>query len=216
MDNSHKSPLFLVSSHSEDALRHAAVSAGWTCVSSDELTPEDPHRIGLVNVRDTEDVQALRERYPSALMIATSPENNSADFTLDLQEHVGLIPQILDHAKALWRKNQHVVQLVQDSNLRQQRTRPLIQISLALTAQMPQQMLLRTILGEACGIVGCEGGSLFLIEPGENQSPSLVFKLTQNDKVEFPFVETRLPLSAESIAGYVYDVSAYGTDIAVV
>jgi HD-GYP domain-containing protein (c-di-GMP phosphodiesterase class II) len=79
----------------------------------------------------------------------------------------------------------------------------LSQISLALTAQISEQELLQTLLTEARKIAHCEGGSLFLVETDSDKHTSLVFKLAQNDVVEFPFVESRLPLTAASIAGYV-------------
>ena len=75
-------------------------------------------------------------------------------------------------------------------------------ISIALTSQSDVQELLLLILTEAKRIANCEGGSLFLIE-NKSTKPELVFKLALNSIIDFPFVESRLPLDQSSIIGYV-------------
>lgn len=197
------SPFFLTSPDVEDVLRGAVAAAGWVCLSDGEIKPEEYARVGLVHVGGSDKIERLRNQYTSALLIATSPTVVGADFVVDLPKHGELLPQLLEHAASFWRTHNHVASLTHDLNLRHERMHQLTQISLALTAQMPQQMLLKTILSEACRIAGCEGGSLFLIKTDAKQQSSLVFKLAQNDKVDFPFVETTLPLTAQSIAGYV-------------
>ena len=163
------------------------------------------------------DAQRMRRMYPNALTIAFSADfadsqdvsNDKAaqpDFVIPTtvdQFDPRFINQLISHAAQHWRKSVKVTELVTDVGKRRQRMHQLNEISLSLTAQMNQQQLLHTILSEAIRIAGCEGGSLFLVEPDPVHEQALVFKLAQNNVLDFPFVESRLPVSTESIAGYV-------------
>jgi HD-GYP domain-containing protein (c-di-GMP phosphodiesterase class II) len=75
-------------------------------------------------------------------------------------------------------------------------------IALSLSTQREFGELLETILLEARRLAGCDAGSLYLIDEDAG-APSLVFKLAQNDSVSVPFIEQRIPLTPESLAGYV-------------
>ena len=76
----------------------------------------------------------------------------------------------------------------------------LADISISLSSENDLMTLLRKILNEGQNIACCDAASLFLINDHERD---LVFKLTQNDSMEFPFEELRFPLDEFSIAGYV-------------
>ncbi|MEM7080816.1 MAG: HD domain-containing phosphohydrolase [Pseudomonadota bacterium] len=185
------------------ALDGAARAMGWGVqhVGSDEEHAIDG--VTLVEIAPGADLEALKRRYHYALFVSCNggpveTSSTDVDFYLKLPEQNGLVPQILEHADCYRWKNRKVHELARDVAQRRQRMHQLNEISLALTRNVSQQELLSTILTEARRIAGCEGGSIFLVE--EN---ALVFKLAQNDTVEFPFQETRLPLTAESIAGYV-------------
>lgn len=78
----------------------------------------------------------------------------------------------------------------------------LTNIGLALSAETDLSRLLTMILTEGRGFATCDGASLFLIERDAEQA-QLVFKLTQNDSIDFPFEEIRFPLNTRSIAGFV-------------
>ena len=134
------------------------------------------------------------------------------DIAFDAVRGAGFVPQLLKHARKFWRNNIKVSDLVRDVGLRRRHMYQLNEISLALTGNMPQQELLRTILSEARRIASCEAGSLFLVEKsaGGKQPDALVFKLAQNDALEFPFEESRLELTSGSIAGY---VAGTGTEL---
>lgn len=194
-----------ISTTADTSLSRFAEAAGWQCPNGSQLSGVDPYQVALVHVHAGDNLVQLRRQYALALFVGsqTSAGDDGVDFLLDPVRHAELIPQIFNHAEAFWRKNHKVNELAHDLGLRRQRMHQLSQISLSLTGQMSQQEMLHTILSEACRIAGCEGGSLFLIEQDDDQTQSLVFKLAQNEKVNFPFVEARLPLTAESIAGYV-------------
>lgn len=158
--------------------------------------------VAVIEVAGDADVQDIRRFAPHALVLS-GEDRNDVDFVLRSASERTLLPQVLNHALTFWRRNRKIQQLGHNVAMRRQRMHQLNEISIALTGQMSQQELLRTILSEARRIGHCEAGSLFLIEPDEEGGQSLVFKLAQNDRVDFPFVETRLALSSESISGYV-------------
>ncbi len=62
-------------------------------------------------------------------------------------------------------------------------------ISISLSADDDLMTLLRKILEEGQNIACCDATSLFLINEVTEQSRKFVFKLTQNDSMDFPFEE---------------------------
>ena len=74
-------------------------------------------------------------------------------------------------------------------------------ISISLSAEDDLMTLLRKILEEGRNIACCDAASLFLINEVTEQSRELVFKLIQNDSMDFPFEEMRFSLDDSSIAG---------------
>ncbi len=197
-------PVFVCASQTSSRLVAFAQQADWRVLALRDVTDSRALDVAMLEHTVHQDTVELRRRCPHALLITTDPEcEEESDFFVDPEVHERLVPQIFSNAAAFWRKNHKVHQLVRDVTQRRQRMHQLNEIALALTGQMSQQDLLVTILTEARRIAACEAGSLFLVDAGEGDEKSLVFKLAQNDAVEFPVVETRLPLSAKSIAGYV-------------
>jgi HD-GYP domain-containing protein (c-di-GMP phosphodiesterase class II) len=76
-------------------------------------------------------------------------------------------------------------------------------IGVALSAQRDTTALLDLILSKSRDITCCDAGSVYLVEQEEGGGTHLVFKLAQNDSVEVSFSRFTLPISRESIAGYV-------------
>ncbi len=90
-------------------------------------------------------------------------------------------------------------------------------IGLALSSTHDVNVLLHLILRRARALTSADAGSLYLVEeaqPGPAASAAsasareaaqrrLRFRLTQNDSVQFPFSESTLPMSEQSMAGYV-------------
>jgi HD-GYP domain-containing protein (c-di-GMP phosphodiesterase class II) len=166
--------------------------------------------------------EGVRRRFPHALIVASAnvpgaapgdepgaasgaaPAATSRDADLVLPENAGAntAGQLLGFAEANWRRNLRVLDLHREVGARRQRMRQLSDIALSLSSRMDIQDLLQTILSEARRLAGCEAGSLYLLDE-EAAEPALVFKLAQNDVVKVPFVETRLPLRPDSVAGYV-------------
>lgn len=201
-------PEFICAAPPPDALLVVTQALAW--VQIDPAPHSDLNlNVALVWVDDSVDVARTRQQYPHALLLCDAGEKCAGNADFALQATLGhdnqrlFIEQLLQQAYKFWRSNLKVSELVRDVGLRRQRMHQLSQISLALTEQISEQELLQTLLTEARKIAHCEGGSLFLIETDADQQASLVFKLAQNDVVDFPFVESRLPLAANSIAGYV-------------
>ncbi|HYL86921.1 MAG TPA: HD domain-containing phosphohydrolase [Candidatus Angelobacter sp.] len=82
------------------------------------------------------------------------------------------------------------------------------QIGIALSETRDVEQLLELILRKAREITSADAGSLYLVQKegfstnGAKRNPSLRFKLTQNDSLQFPFSEQTLPLTEDSMAGY--------------
>ena len=86
--------------------------------------------------------------------------------------------------------------------MRRTRTHQLADIGIALSAQRDPVKLLETLLTQARELADCDAGSLYLIEEIAGVR-SLHFKLAQNDTANVPFKEARLPLTTDSLSGYV-------------
>ena len=198
-------PILVCLATLETPLTLAASDLGWVVIFGGELTERERFRVAVVQSMSSDRAaksDALRQRFPNAVFMG-APGSADADFELSSDAPEGFLAQLLGQAERYMRKGEKVNELANDVGLRRQRMHQLNEISLALTDQMSQQDLLTTILSEARRIAGCEAGSLFLVEPDPIMGESLVFKLAQNDAVNFPFEETRLPLSSDSIVGYV-------------
>jgi HD-GYP domain-containing protein (c-di-GMP phosphodiesterase class II) len=76
------------------------------------------------------------------------------------------------------------------------------EIGVALSSERDIDALLTLILKKAREITGADAGSLYLVDEDNGGDRHLRFMLTQNDSVEFPFKEFKLPLAEDSMAGY--------------
>lgn len=154
----------------------------------------------------------LRERFHHALFVA---EHDSREADLVLPERAGsaALARLLQHAGAHQRRSERIVGLIRDVGETRRRMHQLTDIGNSLTSSQELDELLDTILTEARRIANCEGASMYLLEDndeGGDADRTLIFKLAQNDALDTPFAETRLPLTAQSIAGY---VAMYGREL---
>lgn len=79
----------------------------------------------------------------------------------------------------------------------------LTSIARDLSAETNLDSLLTKILTEGRSLACCDAAALFLIDKDDQGKDELVFKLTQNDSISFPFEEKRFPLNSHSISGFV-------------
>jgi HD-GYP domain-containing protein (c-di-GMP phosphodiesterase class II) len=147
------------------------------------------------------DAHALHRSFPHALVVSLV-DDPGADLVIPDGAGSLALERLLGHAEAHWQRNHKVMQLHREVGSRRERMRQLSDIALALSTRIEFAELLETILREARRLAGCEAGSLYLVDE-EAGEPQLVFKLAQNDAVDVPFVETHLPMTPSSLAGYV-------------
>ncbi len=180
-------------------LRDLAVERGWQ-IREVHLPAEMEETVALVLTGAAHD-QDLRRCFPHAL-ITSSVACEDADLVLPVNAEPEGLERLLDFAAEHWRRNLDVLGLHREISARDNRMRQLSEIALSLSTRLEFQDLLETILLEARRLANCEAGSLYLLDE-DGAEPALVFKLAQNDVVDVPFVEKRLPLTPESVAGYV-------------
>jgi HD-GYP domain-containing protein (c-di-GMP phosphodiesterase class II) len=77
------------------------------------------------------------------------------------------------------------------------------QIGVALSSTRDIKTLLTLILQKAREVTGADAGSLYLVEQISDTERRLRFKITQNDTGQFPFTEFTMPITENSMAGYV-------------
>lgn len=197
-----KRPALCVGEPHGKRIAELARTFDWQVLDPDQSLDED-HRssVALVLLDDHAAAAGSRILFPHALFAAFETESD-ADIHVSSGATEEQVRQLLRHSEAHWRRNQKVTQLASEVGVRRQRLHQLSEIGVLLSTQLDLDKLLETILCEARKIAGCEGGSLYLVDQTE-ELPSLVFKLAQNDAFPVPFVETRLPMTAASIAGYV-------------
>jgi HD-GYP domain-containing protein (c-di-GMP phosphodiesterase class II) len=103
--------------------------------------------------------------------------------------------------------NRRVIQQLNEALARKsQEVRELNQIGVALSAERDINKLLELILSKSREITVADGGSLYLVIRGKDESSQsddlLKFELAQNDSVVTPFEKLTMPLNEKSIAGY--------------
>jgi len=203
MDAGPTRPTLCIADQTISRLASAARAAGWQLrkidTTDDASTEMDKATAIVLMSRPL--TPSLRKRFPHALFIGHLPDLNT-DLTIQPDAHESALNQLITHGEENWRRHQQVLELFREVGTRRKRMRQLSEIGLSLSTRMELDDLLETILQEARRLAGCDAGSLYLTEEVDGVR-SLVFKLAQNDSVDVPFVESRLPLTPESVAGYV-------------
>ena len=170
----------------------AVTRAGDTCLSGS----------AAFIAADANEARQLRALCPAALGIGASANVESVDVVISDDLASVALASLLGHAVEvadLYRASRHHET---ESAQRLTRTRQLADIGIALSTERDPVRLLETILSEARRLADCDAGSLYLIEESGTDR-TLQFKLTQNDSAVVPFKEARLPLTSESLCGYV-------------
>src|SRR5207237_3606958 len=89
-------------------------------------------------------------------------------------------------------------QLDRQLDARTRELREVSEVGIALSTERDHSVLLTKILSKARELSRSDAGSLYLLDEGV-----LRWKLAQNDSVEVDFEERVLPITKESLAGYV-------------
>jgi HD-GYP domain-containing protein (c-di-GMP phosphodiesterase class II) len=184
-----------------ESLLRLARDAGWQVRQTRIGDQQEMDGAVAMVLLDGAGAAGARRQFPNALLV--SPESgDGADLSLADDVPASALSQMLRHAENHWRLNLKVLELFRDVGARRQRTKQLSDIGRVISLKMDFGELLETILFEARRLAGCEAGSLYLIDRSAGE-PALAFKLAQNDAAAVPFVEQRLPLTNESLAGHV-------------
>ena len=187
----------------QSRLRALATTRGWRVACVDVADPQVVDEEVALVVSAVADCGELKPQFPHALVVALDPNVSAAsDLVVSSGAGEAVLDPLLRHAEEHWRGKLKAMELFREVGARRRRMGQLSDIALSLSTQMDFDELLETILLEARRLAGCDAGSLYLIDETE-ETPSLVFKLTQNDSIDAPFREQRLPLSTDSLAGYV-------------
>lgn len=141
--------------------------------------------------------------FPDAIFLSTDSMNMDSNLVLPNSLPYRQTIKMLEMACQQWvLKSEKTDQArMRDTSFRY--LNKLADISISLSAEDDLMTLLRKILSEGQNIACCDAASLFLIEENDDHEKELIFKLTQNDSMDFPFEELHFPLDESSIAGYV-------------
>lgn len=126
------------------------------------------------------------------------PENTVADFCengFSAYKLRNLINTVL--------LKQQVQQIRTERDTSLKRLKELNNIGVALTTERDLLKLGDLILRKSREITAADAGSLYLVEGEEETGKRLRFKITQNDSMVMRYEEFVMPLTKESIAGYV-------------
>ena len=149
------------------------------------------------------DYKKWRDEFPEAIFLSADSLNMDTDLILSNSLPYKQTMKMLEMACYQWvlksEKNERA--RLRDTSFRY--LNKLADISISLSAEDDLMTLLRKILSEGQNIACCDAASLFLINEINERERELVFKLTQNDSMDFPFEEMHFPLDESSIAGYV-------------
>lgn len=144
-----------------------------------------------------------KEEFPEAIFLSTDSMDLDTDLILANDLPYKQTCKMLEMACYQWvlKSEKKERAKLRDTSFRY--LNKLADISISLSAEDDLMTLLRKILSEGQNIACCDAASLFLINEINDHERELVFKLTQNDSMEFPFEEMHFPLDESSIAGYV-------------
>ncbi len=143
------------------------------------------------------------EEFPEAIFLCTESMDLDADLILSNSLPYRQTCKLLEMACYQWVLKSEKTERAKMRDTSFRYLNKLADISISLSSEDDLMTLLRKILNEGQNIACCDAASLFLINEINDHERDLVFKLTQNDSMEFPFEELRFPLDDSSIAGYV-------------
>jgi len=146
---------------------------------------------------------SLRSNFSPASFLIASESDLDADLEVNpgwpYQPTLKAIQVAINH-QTLQRNMKSLAGLL---SIEREQLLQLTEIGVALSAEKDLNKLLTKILTEGRNLACCDAASLFLVDRTDEQAPQLLFKLTQNDSISFPFEENRFPLDVNSLAGYV-------------
>jgi HD-GYP domain-containing protein (c-di-GMP phosphodiesterase class II) len=204
-------PLLVYQSTRDHPLLLQARQLGWKVERADTMDPVEAAAAAICVVCTHAEAEALRALCPDSVCVGTSTAIEHTDVSLPEDAPANTLARLLEHANRVAELHRVTRRDVLDSAVRRARTHQLADIGIALSAQRDPVKLLETLLTQARQLADCDAGSLYLIEEIAGVR-SLHFKLAQNDTASVPFKEARLPLTTDSLSGY---VAVTGNELAI-
>jgi HD-GYP domain-containing protein (c-di-GMP phosphodiesterase class II) len=195
-------PLLIYQSTQDHPLPLLARQSGWRVESADSVAPAEAALAAVCVACSDSEARTLRALCPDSICIGTSGALDGVDVCVPVNATSGTLARLLAHAGRVAELHRATRRDVLDSAMRRARTHQLTDIGIALSAQRDPVKLLEILLTQARELADCDAGSLYLIEETAGVR-SLHFKLAQNDTASVPFKEARLPLTTDSLSGYV-------------
>lgn len=186
-----------------DQLPEQTLSQLSAVIQAGSLLPTDAETADIVILGRHSDFRADSDDAATLYLIeAGHPDAELANFLIPENFPPAFLRNALTQVIRHWQLQQQADSLNADSEFQQRQFERLMSIGIALSAEQDHQRLLALIVREAREFASCDAASIFLIEPGDDGSEQLVFKLTQNDSVAFDVSEQRFPLDRTSLAGF--------------
>lgn len=149
------------------------------------------------------DVSRWRHAAPQAFIIAEEQATDQADYYIPSDVSKKVTPSVVKQACQQWLTQRQTQQMQAALTAEHQQTLQLTNIGIALSAEKNLHRLLAMILEEGSRLACCDAASLYLLDDSDPNQRKLIFKLTHNYSIEFPFEEKAMPLSETSLAGHV-------------
>jgi len=177
------------------------------CPVSELTLPTGPHLPGVLLVDlpgDEASARALAVAQRDGLPVVALVDDGGADAICDQPCYAYLNPSVpgVTLATVLRQACVHAHVMLDALEMRMQ-LEELNAIGIGLSAERDLDALLELILTKGREITRSDAGSLYVVETTPEGERCLRFKLAQNDSVHVEFKESTLPISADSVAGYV-------------
>src|SRR2546426_2549963 len=173
-----------------------------------ELTlPAGPELLGVLLVDlpgDEASTRALAVAQRDGLPVVALVDDGGADAISDQPCYAYLNPSVpgVTLATVLRQACVHA-HVMRDTLEMRMQLEELNTIGIGLSAERDLDALLELILTKGREITRSDAGSLYVVEKTPEGERCLRFKQAQNDRVHVEFSESTLPISADSVAGYV-------------
>src|SRR6266478_28109 len=177
------------------------------CALSELTLPAGPEPPGVLLVDlpgDEASARALAVAQRAGLPVVALVDDGGADAISDQPCYAYLNPSVpgVTLATVLRQACVHAHVILDTLEMRMQHEE-LNTIGISLSAERNLDALLELILTKGREITRSDAGSLYVVETTPEGERCLRFKQAQNDSVHVEFSESTLPISADSVAGYV-------------
>ena len=177
------------------------------CPVSELTLPTGPPLPGVLLVDlpgDEASARALAVAQRDGLPVVALVDDGGADAICDQPCYAYLNPSVpgVTLATVLRQACVHAHVMLDALEMRMQ-LEELNAIGIGLSAERDLDALLEMILTKGREITRSDAGSLYVVETTQEGERCLRFKLAQNDSAHVEFKESTLPISADSVAGYV-------------